>query len=62
MADREITFVLTVEPAIDVEVRHEIEDVLEGAGFDVDGGGTMMDGSQSDITFTRKEEKSQGEK
>ena len=42
---------LEIIPAVEPAVRHRIEDVLGESGFDVIGGGQMMDGSASDISF-----------
>ena len=42
---------LVITPAVDIGVRHSIQDLLKTAGFKVSGGGQMMDGSSSDISF-----------
>jgi hypothetical protein len=50
-------FLLEIKPAIPPEHRHKIEDVLKELGYDVKGGGQMVDGSLSDITFAGKDDK-----
>jgi hypothetical protein len=49
-------FTMEIKPAIRVEHRHEIEKLLAKLGYDVKGGGQMLDGSISDVTFRGKEE------
>lgn len=46
-------FKLTIAPAIAPKTRHEIEAVLTAHGYDVHGGGTYIDMSECDITFSR---------
>lgn len=48
--------ILTIKPAIPPEDRHKIEKVLKEMGYDWHGGGQMMDGSESDISFDSKDE------
>jgi len=42
---------LTIRPAIPPVHRHEIEHVLTKLGYKWIGGGQMIDGSESDISF-----------
>ena len=46
-----IDFKLKITPAIPVEFRHEIEDLLKSKGYIIMRGGQFIDGSESDITF-----------
>lgn len=46
-------YTLEIVPAIEPRIRHRIEDILEEEGFDIIGGGTMVDGSSSDISFEK---------
>ena len=47
-------YLLTIKPAIPVEDRHKIEDALKALGYKWTGGGTMVDGSSSDISFFKE--------
>ena len=47
-------FFLEIKPAIKPEDRHKIEDALKTAGYDVHGGGQMIDGSSSDVSFSKE--------
>ena len=47
-------FRLEIKPAIEPATRHKIEDVLKKEGFSIIGGGQMVDGSASDISFEKK--------
>jgi len=49
-------FKLEIVPAIRVEKRHKIEDLLKKEGYEIHGGGTYTDGSACDISFSDKEE------
>jgi len=49
-------FVLTIQPAIPLDLRHKIEDLLENEDYIVHGGGQCVDGSESDISFSHKRE------
>ncbi len=52
-----MTHTLKIEPAVEPELRHKIQDLLKKEGFSVHGGGTCLVGqSCSDITFSKKEE------
>ena len=42
---------LEIKPAIKIEHRHKIEDLLALCGYKVIGGGQCVDGSSSDISF-----------
>jgi len=44
-------YTLKIKPAILLEIRHKIQDLLEKEGFQVCGGGTHTDMSACDITF-----------
>ena len=46
-----IKYELRVKPALPVQDRHMLEDVLKNVGYNVWGGGTHTDGSSCDITF-----------
>lgn len=48
-------YILEVKPALPVKKRHELEDKLKEMGYKVSGGGQMMDGSLSDISFEDKD-------
>ena len=50
-------FRLIITPAIRPEDRHEIEEALRKLGYDVTGGGTMIDMSHCDISFRKGEAK-----
>lgn len=43
---------LTIVPAIDIKIRHKIQDFLSSEGYNVSGGGQYVDGSACDITFS----------
>jgi len=47
---------LFIEPGIPPEHRHKIEDVLKKLGYHIVGGGQMLDGSESDISFDDTED------
>ena len=53
---------LEVTPAISPRTRHMIEDVLKESGYQVIGGGQMVDGSSSDISFERDDPRDGAEK
>ena len=42
-------FVLEIQPAI------PMEDTLERIGYEINGGGTMMDESSCDISFSKED-------
>jgi len=46
-------YLMEIKPAIKAEDRHKIEDFLNEIGYQVAGGGQMLDGSSSDISFDR---------
>uniref|UniRef100_A0A6H1ZCG2 Uncharacterized protein n=1 Tax=viral metagenome TaxID=1070528 RepID=A0A6H1ZCG2_9ZZZZ len=46
-------FKLVITPSINPKTRHRIEDILREDGYTVIGGGQMMDGTFSDISFER---------
>lgn len=49
-----MTHVLKVEPAIPVELRHKIQNLLEKEGFTIHGAGTYLPAAGiSDITFSK---------
>ena len=48
-------YFLEIKPALKPEDRHKIEDVLKRSGYNVHGGGQMVDGSSSDISFSDKD-------
>ena len=45
---------LKIKPAIPPGHRHKIEDALKKQGYSVHGGGTDTDGSECDVSFSRK--------
>jgi hypothetical protein len=47
-------FVITIQPAIPLDLRHKIEDLLENENYTVHDGGQYIDGSQSDISFSAR--------
>ncbi|MBT3298464.1 hypothetical protein HN385_06060 [archaeon] len=47
---------LEITPALEPSKRHEIEECLEQLGYKVSGGGTWMDRSFCDISFSDKDE------
>ena len=47
---------LKITPAIPPAERHKIEKVLKKAGYEIHGGGTCMDMSSCDISFSDKNE------
>ena len=44
---------LIIQPAIDPDIRHKIQDLLEKEGFNVWAGGTQTDMSECDISFEK---------
>lgn len=42
---------LSIRPGVSVEDRHFLEDEISALGIEVYGGGSMVDGSESDITI-----------
>lgn len=48
-----MNYKLKIEPAISPRTRHMIEGVLKESGYSLIGGGQMVDGSSSDISFER---------
>ena len=52
-------FVLNIDPAIPPVHRHKLEDALKLLGYEVTGGGQMVDGSSSDISFRKEISKRQ---
>jgi len=44
-------FILRIKPAISLQERCKIEDLLETLGYKIIGSGTMTDGSSCDISF-----------
>ena len=46
--------ILIIEPAIPPAERYKIQDVLEDLGYEIYGGGTCMDMSSCDISFSDK--------
>lgn len=49
------TIHLTVTPAIPVEVRHKIEDILKNEGYSINGSGQWLDNSSCDISFQKED-------
>ena len=47
-------YTLKISPAIEPVERHKIEDTLKKIGYSVHGGGTHVDGSKCDISFSDK--------
>ena len=45
-------YFLEISPAIPPKDRHKIEDVLTLAGYDVHGGGQLVSGGLSNISFS----------
>ena len=43
---------LVIKPAVNPEIRHKIEKLLQKEGFKVHGGGTHSDMSSCDTTFS----------
>lgn len=43
---------LTIKPALKPKERHKIEEALEKLGYKVHGGGTDIDMSQCDVSFS----------
>jgi len=46
---------LEITPALEPLERHKLEKCLTELGFGVSGGGTMVDMSSCDISFSREE-------
>ena len=46
--------ILKIKPAIPPAERHKIEKVLKKAGYEIHGGGTCMDMSSCDISFSKE--------
>lgn len=49
-----MSYKLKVSPALPIEHRHQIQDLLKSQGYDVHGAGQDVDGSECDITFDSK--------
>lgn len=47
------SFRLTIEPSIDIEVRHAIQETLESNGYSVIGAGTDLQNETMDISFEK---------
>jgi len=47
---------LEIKPAIPPATRQKIEAVLRSEGYHVHGGGTVMDLSSSDVSFSKEDE------
>jgi len=45
---------LVITPALEPAARHEIEKALTRLGYEVTGGGTMVDMSECDISFEKQ--------
>lgn len=54
MKTKKIEYALTITPALEPEERHKIERAIESLGYEVTGGGTMVDMSECDISFEGK--------
>jgi hypothetical protein len=50
--DKMTNYSLEIKPALEPSKRHEIEECLEQLGYKVEGGGTWMDNSSCDISFS----------
>jgi len=48
-------YFLEIRPAIKPEDRHKIEDALKTAGYNVHGGGQMINWSSCDVSFSDPE-------
>jgi len=48
-------FKLKVTPALPIEIRHKIEELLEKEDYNVWGAGQDTDGSECDISFEKDE-------
>jgi len=46
---------MVIAPAMQPKERWKIEDALKRLGYNVAGGGTMIDMSECDITFEKKQ-------
>lgn len=46
---------LTIKPAIPPKDRHKLEDALKKLGYNVWGGGQMVDDSECDVSFDKKQ-------
>jgi len=46
---------LIIKPGIPIEDRQKLEIFLQFLGYNTSGGGQMLDGSESDISFEKKE-------
>jgi len=49
-------YIMEIRPAMLPEKRHRIHDALKSLGYKIHGGGTMMDRSLCDISFSDKQE------
>lgn len=56
-AIREIIHYMFIQPALTPIDRQKIEACLEKIGYIVHGGGTMLDMSECDISFSKKDKK-----
>lgn len=50
----DVVYFMYIQPALPPNERHKIEQSLEILGYEVHGGGTMIDMSECDISFVRK--------
>ncbi len=48
-------YILTIKPAIPPKDRHKLEDTLRQLGYDVRSGGQMVDDSECDVSFDKKQ-------
>jgi len=46
-------YLMTIKPALEPTERHKIQDAMKKLGYDVSGGGQMLDGSECDISFNK---------
>ena len=50
-----MNYKLIIIPALLPDDRHKIEDTLKDLGYNVSGGGQMLDGTKCDISFKKEE-------
>lgn len=49
-----VRYSMTIAPALEVEERHRIAKMLDGLDYEVIGSGQMIDDSECDISFIKR--------
>lgn len=51
-----MSYQLKIKPAIQVKERHQLCDIIKKLGYNIIGTGQMIDNSECDISFEKKDE------